>query len=627
VLSDERIAQLSLDPGARRPWPLVEAYVQLHAASREAIDRGDWIAVLGPMGIVPGARSFGRFWQLLGPDVLRALQDYVAQEQNLDADPVYAELSYRPTEARMANLTGHPRLRVYEIPVNVAPSVESEKVLALSDLLIGVHEGSFYIRSHRLGREVIVRQSHMLSPMRAPNVCRFLLEVSGQRDGVIPSFRDTLFDRLPFCPRVVRERVVLLPACWNLTPATLKASAAWAGRSFPDAVRGWRIRMRVPRHVYLSASDQRLLLDLEDGTCLAQLEHAIGRLDRDPRSPGHYQKLQEVLPGFDGAWLEDEQGNAYFSELVIPLALTAETAPPRPAIRAGLAKLSALSRGGERQVLPGGRWAYLRLRAAPDRHNQVVAAVSRFADELESSGMADSWFFIRYADPVPHLRVRVRSSAPDGQADVLVAAVEWARHQVEEHAVREFSVDTYRPEIERYGGTGGVRIAEQVFHGDSVGVAAVISGICMGSVTCDPLVATAFTLDRLLSVLRLGDEEKLRLACLQQSSFKSTAEYRGRRDRLVRLLRSVRRKRAEPEAELLDDLYGYGASRCGEAAAAAAALEESQELLRPWSSVIDSIAHMHINRMLGIDRARETEVCALLRTALRSVLSFSSARC
>ncbi|MGE5285642.1 MAG: thiopeptide-type bacteriocin biosynthesis protein [Micromonosporaceae bacterium] len=275
----------------------------------------------------------------------------------------------------------------------------------------------------------------------------------------------------------------------------------------------------------------------------------------------------------------------------------------RPAIPAGPANASALSRDVARWVPRGGRWTYLKLHAAQDRHDKLIAAFSRFANDLERRGTAESWFFMRYADPAPHLRVRVRSSAPNGQSDVLLAAVEWARQQAEGHAVREFSVDTYEPEIERYRGARGIRIAEQIFHGDSLAVSAVISGFCTGSVTCDPLVATAFTLDRLLSALRLGDEGKLQLACLHQSSFNSTAKYRERRARLVALLRSVREERGESEVELLDDLCGSGLARCREsAAAAAAALDEGKELVRPWSHVIDSLAHMHINRMVGIDR-------------------------
>ncbi len=623
VLSDERLEQLSHGLADPRPCPLVDAYVQVHAVSRAALDRGDWLAVIGPMGVVPGARTFGRFGHLLGPGAVQTLKDHVSLEQSFDAGPVYAELSYRPPRAKMGNLNSNPGWREYEIPVNVPPSVPREKVLALSDLLIGVQEGAFYVRSRRLGREVIVRQSHMLSPLTAPNVCRFLLEISAARDGAVPRFQDyPIFDRLPFCPRVVRGQVVLLPACWNLTQDTLRLPEPGSSAPFADRVRSWRDRMRVPRHVYLWRHDQRLLLDLDHPMCLAQLERAIGRLAPDPRSPLHYQKLQECLPGLDGAWLDDEQGRPYFSELVIPLKLTARTAPRHPIIPARPARPAVPPAVG-RQVPPGGRWAYLRLVAAPDRQDQIIESFCRFAAELEAHGSADAWFFMRYADPYPHVRARVRSSTPAGQG-ILAALTQWAGRQVAVHLVREFSAETYHPEVERYGGEQGIGLAEQIFCGDSAGAGAVISWLRTGSPACDPVLAASFTLDCLLSSLGLDDGDKLRLGCLRSSPFTSTVQYRERRTRLIAMLRSARGDRADHDAEIIGDLYADGAAKRRASATAAAALWERGELDHPWPSVIDSLAHMHINRMLGIDRASEREVYALLGGALRSVLSFSA---
>jgi thiopeptide-type bacteriocin biosynthesis protein len=225
---------------------------------------------------------------------------------------------------------------------------------------------------------------------------------------------------------------------------------------------------------------------------------------------------------------------------------------------------------------------------------------------------------MRYADPLPQVRVRVRSSAQASQGEVLTAAVAWAGREVTRHVVRQFSVDTYRPEIDRYGGERGIKLAEAIFHGDSEGASAVIHGLRAGWVTCDPLLVAAFTLDCLLSSLGLNDGEKLRLDCLRQSPFRSTAEYRERRARLIRMLCSARGIGAEPDAKILGDLYALGGAERQGAAAAAGALWECGELERPWPSVIASIAHMHVNRMVGIDRAGEDQVHALLLSALRS---------
>jgi hypothetical protein len=39
-------------------------------------------------------------------------------------------------------------------------------------------------------------------------------------------------------------------------------------------------------------------------------------------------------------------------------------------------------------------------------------------------------------------------------------------------------------------------------------------------------------------------------------------------------------------------------------------------LTRPWPLIIDSIAHLHANRILGLNRTGETETAALLRSCL-----------
>src|SRR5262249_1587149 len=88
---------------------------------------------------------------------------------------------------------------------------------------------------------------------------------------------------------------------------------------FKLAVREWRQAYRVPGQVYLSRDDERLLLDLDDPRSLDLLKRRLRGLDGHPASAWHYQKIEEVLPGFDGTWLRDGNGKSYFSELVIPL--------------------------------------------------------------------------------------------------------------------------------------------------------------------------------------------------------------------------------------------------------------------------------------------------------------------
>jgi thiopeptide-type bacteriocin biosynthesis protein len=603
-LTEQRIGQLARGAVSRPPPPLLDVYVQVHAASPEAIDRGDWLAAIAPMGIVPGGRSFGRFHRLLPPDVTDRLRAFLGSEQELEPGPVFAELSYRPAETRMRNVSGHARLRRYEIPVDVRPSVPQEDVIGLDDLLIGLHDGRFSIRSRRLQRPVVAVQSHMLSPVRAPNVCRFLLEVSAGRYGPIWSFRDPVLARLPYCPRITYGKVVLAAARWNLTRELL-GDAGEAG----TAIGAWRQRFRAPRHVYLVSQDddQRLLLDLEDPASRAELARAISRLDDDPVSSRHYQGLAEVLPDFDGLWLADENGESRFCELVVPLALTQPVSHPADAAAAA----GADNAPAQRRVSPGGVWTQLQLYAAADRHDQLIVAAARHAGELVDCGQAASWFFIRYADPAPHIRLRVQAAGPQLSNAVLERTVAWARGLAETCAVREFGVGTYRREAGRYGGAAGLAQCERIFYGDSVGVSRVLAAGA-GPEPGDLLVTAALTLDQLLTALGLGDTDKMELGYLRRVPFRADDAHRRRRARLVELLRAARGGAPQAAQLTLDQRYGPGARLC---AAPGAALR-SLPLSRRWPAVIDSIAHMHLNRMTGTGREAEIEAAVLLRSGL-----------
>ncbi len=218
-LTESLLAQLESWSPQLESAPLsLEIYMQLHAESREAIDSGKWRAVISPnCGSFAGGKTFGRFFDLLGENNITLLQDFVHLEESMNPNIIFAELSYLPLRARAANVAIRPTLRQYEIAIGVTPSLPSDRILRLDDLVIGIRDNRFYIRSIRLGKEIRICQTHMLNSVNAPNICRFLAEVS--MDGV-PCL--TPFDwgearNAPFLPRLVQENIVLSPAQWNLT--------------------------------------------------------------------------------------------------------------------------------------------------------------------------------------------------------------------------------------------------------------------------------------------------------------------------------------------------------------------------------------------------------------------------
>lgn len=112
----------------------------------------------------------------------------------------------------------------------------------------------------------------------------------------------------------------------------------------------------------------------------------------------------------------------------------------------------------------------------------LTAALVPLMETLRDSGRIEEWFFLRYAENGPHVRIRVLGADPATRKDLhehLDAAVRAAPHPADarvEQAYRRAAGDSqtlrrhgevceaaYEPETERYGGPAALPIAEEVF--------------------------------------------------------------------------------------------------------------------------------------------------------------------
>jgi hypothetical protein len=57
------------------------------------------------------------------------------------------------------------------------PGVGPDRVIPLSELVVGIRAGRFYVRLPRSGADVIGCAGHMLNNMAAPDACRFLEDI------------------------------------------------------------------------------------------------------------------------------------------------------------------------------------------------------------------------------------------------------------------------------------------------------------------------------------------------------------------------------------------------------------------------------------------------------------------
>lgn len=94
----------------------------------------------------------------------------------------------------------------------------------------------------------------------------------------------------------------------------------------------------------------------------------------------------------------------------------------------------------------------------------LLRGVLPVVSQCESEGLIDRWFFVRYHDEGPHLRVRCRGREEDlrREWDPRIRAA--ADEQPHIRGVREIP---YEPELDRYSGTAGLEVSEDLFHASS----------------------------------------------------------------------------------------------------------------------------------------------------------------
>jgi thiopeptide-type bacteriocin biosynthesis protein len=605
-LDPQTIAELGGDDDVELPEPTMELSVFVAAASRAALDAGDFQVVVSPLlGSHAAGRLIGRFAHLFDGPGERAVRAATQRQEEGGGDRVWAELVYGPERPWLSNVMIRPGTRRHEIAVGAAPGVAADRVIPLDELVVGVRDDSFYLRWPRGGRYVEVCEGHMLNPKAAPAIATFLALLRNAGRPVVTHFTWGGARDLPRLPRVTSGRVVLSPATWRPPFGDGDLDAGQTER-FAAALRSWRTQWRLPRRVFAAQGDHRLLLDLDAPDQVELLRRLVARGDVDVA-------LQEALPGPDSAWLPGP-GGSFLAELCVPLGRRAASGDGR---RAGPPAGLAAQPRSARHRPPGSDWLYAKLYAGGRAADELIGdAIGPFAGDARSAGLAEDWFFVRYRDPRPHVRVRLRGDPATLARELAPKLEDWASELIERGLCQALVLDTYERELERYGGEQGMAIAERIFGVDSRAAAELVALDLAGGIAADREQLCVLTVDRLLEGLGLDPAARLAWCRARGSVRHEVADDWRELKEPLRALLGGQTAGGDTVAALLD------AFETGVRAPAdrLAALRRGGAIQWPGADELTAgFVHMHCNRLLGLDRGAERRVLGLLLRTLESL--------
>ncbi|MCY0968899.1 thiopeptide-type bacteriocin biosynthesis protein [Chryseobacterium wangxinyae] len=157
-----------------------------------------------------------------------------------------------------------------------------------------------------------------------------------------------------------------------------------------------------------------------------------------------------------------------------------------------------------RKFAPGTEWLYLKIYTGVKTADLILEeAIQSVAQYFLGNNEISKWFFIRYHDPKPHLRVRFCLHNTEDYFTVLNKINEELQEFTDSGEISNILIETYNREIERYG-QNTIEVAETLFHKNSE-----FTLLCLPYDDEDKLIFSIFLIDQILNKLNLEITEKL----------------------------------------------------------------------------------------------------------------------
>ncbi|MDI9871544.1 lantibiotic dehydratase [Flectobacillus roseus] len=380
-------------------------------------------------------------------------KEITTQEQAQNPEVILAEIVHLP-ENRVGNIILHPAFRPYEIPYLAKSSVESAYQLSLDDLMVSVDimARKVILRSKRLQKEIVPRLSNAHNYIHnAVPVYRFLgdLQHQGQTNSVGINWQKVYPDA-SFYPRVCFKNMILEPATWQLQRKDFEKLLKQPENQ--EALDLFLEEWKLPQRFVLSDSDNELLVNTHNSLSIQTFLDTIKNRSEII--------LKEFLHHPEANIFQNNQQKGFTNQVVAFLVKKEKHYSSKPTVAKPLEST-------QRSFALGSEWLYYKIYCGIQSAEVILSeAITPVLTYLKDANLIDNWFFIRYADPEKHIRLRFHLKDVNTIALVLTTINQALLVFKENNRISKILVDTYERELERYG-ANIIEETEQWFGADS----------------------------------------------------------------------------------------------------------------------------------------------------------------
>jgi thiopeptide-type bacteriocin biosynthesis protein len=250
----------------------------------------------------------------------------------------------------------------------------------------------------------------------------------------------------------------------------------------------------------------------------------------------------------------------------------------------------------------------------------LINLIYETLEKLVEEGCVQKYFYIRYADPDPHIRLRIQHK--EGKMNCLFSIInKWVNKLHHEGIISKVVNDTYMRESVRYGGMKLINHAEDYFYADSKLVMSLLSMQRRNELQTNmDYIGIAFIISA-LDVFGLAISEQCALLDTLTHYSNYRKDFQSNKKMIMYAVDnaddwfSIRSSVANPE---VFDLVNENAISLREYANVIYEADKNGELTSTIQQILLSIIHMFCNRLMG-SSTWEQKILALSRHGVRAL--------
>lgn len=399
--------------------------------------------ILAGTGLEYMGRFFGEW-----TDIDREMEAIATAYESSVSEEV-VELWYRPTDS-VYNISNRRQIFKRRLNLFDAFPIRTGQEYRMSDIEIFLESGLPRFRHKKSGRRIRLVLPNAVNYTLPNHMQIFRVLAACCRPALYSLNLGDALETATYLPRLVcSENVWIRPRSWRLRPSEVDEIRRLSPDRRGSALQQWVKTNIGEKEFEIVNFDRRLIFSAEDSS---GLNLACNILTRQDCWISESFSANKILPAMHGE-------NRYNHELVIPLVGNGQQTPK-------LQKEVLQSTKSVTSYLDP-TWVYYEIYCSRAKiEDLLVSVLASAVAHLHETGLAEKWFFIRYSDRGPHLRIRLKARDYKSKSALNEEIERRLYVLLSECDIVDWSSKNYLPELIRYRNIGIDKVHD-IFHRDS----------------------------------------------------------------------------------------------------------------------------------------------------------------